>query len=198
MDERPEDRLAKEIGQVLAGLAQPGPLALDLADTEPPSDELVEADPARRHVAAALAGGEDDAIGRREVLEDLGLDEGDVAVGRRIRRPSAGSDSVSVAFEPDPGIGLDALQARHRRLGCSRDVDGFDRAAVRHRSNVAAPAGAHTVRRADPRHQRNIPKPLQTTPDPIPRDYASGRMPRNSCAQRAPPRVRGEIMVLAK
>src|SRR5258706_9801970 len=110
MDERPQDRLAEEVGQVLAGLAQPRSFALDLADAEPLADQLVETDPAGRHVAPALAGGEDDAIGRREVLEDLGFDEGDVAVGRRIGRPGATSGGVAVAFEPDPGDGMDALQ----------------------------------------------------------------------------------------
>jgi len=150
MDERPQDRLAEKVGQVLAGLAQPRPLALDLADPEPLADELVEADPAGRHVTPVLARSEGDAIGRREVLEDFRLDEGDVAVRRWIGLPGATLGGVSVAFEPDPGNRLDALQARHRRLGGSRDVDGFDSTGVRHPRNLAPPASAHSVRRPDP------------------------------------------------
>ena len=72
------------------------------------------------------------------------------AVRRRIGRPGATSGGIAVAFEPDPGNGLDALQARHRRLGGSRDVDGFDSTGVRHRRNLAPSTSAHSVRRPDP------------------------------------------------
>src|SRR6185369_9913761 len=97
VDERPEDRLGEEVGQVLAWLAQPRPFADGVADAEPPTDEVVEPDAPRRHVPPGLAGREDDPVGRGEILDHLGLDERDVPVDAEVRRPVAVPGRVAVA-----------------------------------------------------------------------------------------------------
>jgi len=131
VDERLEHRLAEEVGQVLARLAEPRTLADRVADAEPPPDEIVQADPAGRDVAPALARAEDDALARLEVLDDLGLDERDVAVDARVRRPLAGPRGVAIALEPDAGDRPDAVAADHRLAAAGRDVDRHDGAGRR-------------------------------------------------------------------
>jgi hypothetical protein len=75
VDERAQQRLARQLGQVLAGLAEARALAEGLADPEAAADEVVEADAPRRHVAPCLAGRKRDPVIARQVLDYLGLDQ---------------------------------------------------------------------------------------------------------------------------
>ena len=88
-------------------------------------DQVVEADPARDHVAARLAGLELDPVLGRERLDRLGLDQRQVLAGLALLVEGAVAGEVAVA--------LDALARRPHasstaaaRLGARRDEDALD------------------------------------------------------------------------
>src|SRR6185369_12905232 len=121
-----QDRLAEQVREVLARLAQASALALDLADPEAPADQIVEADPARRHVAPGLAGRQDDPGPGGKGLDLLGLDQGDVAIDLRVVRVVARPERVPIALEADAGGRPDAGHGAHRGAAARGHVDRLD------------------------------------------------------------------------
>ena len=73
--------------EVVAGLAQLDPLALDLADPEALAHQVVEADSPGQDVAARLRRGQLDPLLGLQRLQRLGLDQGEVVAGAPRRRP---------------------------------------------------------------------------------------------------------------
>ena len=123
MGERLQDRLADRVREVLARLAETRALGFDPADPEPPSDQVVEADPPRRDVAPRLARREDDPVACRKGVDLLGLDERQLAVGPRIGRVSANLGGVAVALEADSGERPHPIDRTHRTAARGGEVD---------------------------------------------------------------------------
>src|SRR5215210_7151416 len=98
MHELGEHRLAEQVGEVLAGLAEPRPVDDDGADPESAPDELVQPNPARRQVSARLAWRELDAGSVEQRLDLFRLDQGDVAVDLRVRGVRPDAERVAVAL----------------------------------------------------------------------------------------------------
>ena len=135
MDERLHNGLSHEPFEVGARLAQPHADALDVADPELPSDEVVERNAARRQVAAGRAGREGHSV-CSEVGEDFGLDQRYVAAIAAGRRVVPGAGRISIAGQPAPRRRVDGRKLLHRRPFGGRDVDGVItfRSSVKHAS----------------------------------------------------------------
>jgi hypothetical protein len=58
-----------------ARLAESLPQTLDIAHSKPPTDKAIEIDPAGDQVATSIGVAESTATRKRELVEDLGLDE---------------------------------------------------------------------------------------------------------------------------
>src|SRR5919201_3720681 len=116
MDERAEKRLARQLDQVPAGLAQSRPLAQHLADPEAPAEQAVELDAARGDVAPRLAGGE------VERVDDLCLDQRQGAADPVVVVVTE-ARGVAVSLESDTGEGADLLDRAHGLCGRRRDVN---------------------------------------------------------------------------
>src|SRR5439155_5651102 len=114
------------VGEVLAGLAEANPLAFDRADPESPTDQVVQADAARRDVPPRLAGHEADPIPIREGIDLLALDQGQLAIGARVRRIRSAVHRVTVAVEPDAGDCPSPRDGRHRSARDVGEMDGLD------------------------------------------------------------------------
>src|SRR5690606_24475060 len=111
------------------------------SESEAPADELVETDPANRHVAARIARAEVEPLFAGERLDDLGLDEGEAVPGAADRRPVAEPRRIAVALDPGAGNDDDAVAGLHRGSGAGCDVDRLDAAhPARPVAHATAPA----------------------------------------------------------
>ena len=75
VNQRAQHTPRRQTLQVRARLAEPLPQTLDIAHSKPPTDKVIEVDPAGDQVATSVGVAESTATRKRELVEDLGLDE---------------------------------------------------------------------------------------------------------------------------
>jgi hypothetical protein len=102
-----------------ARLAERAPAREDVADPERPSDEPVQRHSARGHVPASLARHE------LELVDDLGLDEGEIAADAVVA-PEADAARIPIAADTDTGDEVDQRPRFHLRAGSACDVQVLD------------------------------------------------------------------------
>src|SRR3954452_24418191 len=122
--QRAQEPRARQLLQVAAGLGEPEPAAVDLADPEVATDERVDVDaagedvaPSAREVERRVAGG--------EVLHHLRRDKSQLVAGpvSGARAQRAGAARVAVPVQSAPGDGTGGVEDLHWRLGVRGDGD---------------------------------------------------------------------------
>jgi hypothetical protein len=128
VDQRSQDRLTDQLFEVLTRRTVLNAFQQHVANPEPVAQQGSQSHTPSRQIAAVLVDAERDSVLRGQPIEDLGLEERDLArawIGRAVG-VKAEPGEVSIASQAHPGHGLDCRQRLHGFAGAGRDMDRFD------------------------------------------------------------------------
>jgi len=143
MDEHRKRILAKQLVEIGARLASSRASTLDAADPKPTSDESVELDTSCGDVATGGAGWQVELVRRRDPLELLGIDDGQLIAVPMDGRPVTGAGCVAIATQPDTRDRSGSRNGLHRLTGGFGDVNELDTTVPNHDFSAATHRTRH-------------------------------------------------------